>query len=317
VTIKDGFAELASKLLNYLSMDFNVDEDMAALLRSSAFRRPQNARGNVPKAMRYWASNMRTLSDKDSYTNDFWCLFRRFHGSSVLDFGSGLSRAAPFLRKKGIDALDFEPYMIDMAKNKSQPDINLSRVKAKQFLTEVGSGRPFDSIFLCSVLNSVPFAEDRLKVLCIVHALSGYGTQIYGTCRDISDYNYEYGGIRQANYFVFDSEAGVRIGDIMSNPKIQKFHTINEADDMLSRFWSGRDFHKGGNVFYFHASSPKRINYPALIQSLRFEFNLPYRDGTMGLDDYALEMFGERLGVDLFEIEKQQVKKGKTKKAAK
>lgn len=314
VTIKDSVATLAEQLLNYLSMDFDVDEDMANLLRSSAFRRPQNARGMVPKAMRYWASNNRTLSDKDTYTDDFWCLFRQFHGRRVLDFGSGLSRAAPFLRKKGIDALDFEPYMIDMAKNKSQPDLHLSRTRARQFLTMVGEGVPLDSIFLCSVLNSVPFAEDRLKVLCIVHALCGFGTKVYGTCRDISDYNYEYSGIRQANYFVFDTEAGVRIGDVMANPKIQKFHTINEADDMLSRFWVDRSFHKGGNVFYFSASCPKRVNYSALVTSLRFEFDLPFRDGTLGLAEYAIDMFGQRLGVDLREEERKAKAKKKSNK---
>lgn len=315
VVIPDNMADLAEKLLNYLSMDFDVSKDMADLLRSCAFRRPQNARGHVPKAMRFWASNNRTLSDKDAYSDEFWCNWREYHGRCILDFGSGLSKSAPFLRKRGIDALDFEPYMIDMSKNKSQPDIAYSRMCAKNFLDNIAAGIHFDSIFLCSVLNSVPFAEDRLKVLCIVHALSGFSTKIYGTCRDISDHQYEYSGIRQANYFVFDSEAGVRIGDYMSNPKIQKFHTQDEAADMLSRFWVDYSFHKGGNVFYFEASCPKRVNYNALIASLKFEFNLPFKGGeSLDLADYALRSFGQRLGVDLIALDKANTKKPAKKK---
>lgn len=312
VTIDDKVADLAEKLLNYLSMDFEVSKDMANLLRSCAFRRPQNARGSVPKAMRFWASELRTLSDKDAYSNAFWCQWRKYHGRTVLDFGSGLSKSAAFLRKRGVDAYDFEPYMIDMSKNKSQPDLAYSRTRAKNFLDNVATGIHFDSIFLCSVLNSVPFAEDRLKVLCIVHALCGFSSRVYGTCRDISDHEYEYSGIRQANYFVFDSEAGVRIGDYMSNPKIQKFHTKEEAADMLSRFWEKYIFYNGGNVFYFEASCPKRPNYKALIESLKFEFNLPFKGGeSLDLADYALRCFGERLGVDLIAMDKSNSKKTK------
>lgn len=320
VTIADNVADLAEKLLNYLSMDFDVSADMANLLRSCAFRRPQNARGHVPKAMRFWASMNRTVSDKDAYSSEFWCKWREHHGGTILDFGSGLSKSAPFLRKKGIDALDFEPYMIDMSKNKSQPDLAYSRTLAKAFLDQVAGGIHFDSIFLCSVLNSVPFAEDRLKVLCIVHALCGFSTKVYGTCRDISDHQYEYSGIRQANYFVFDSESGVRIGDYMSNPKIQKFHTQEEAANMLHKFWAKYEFHKGGNIFYFEASCPYRPNYNALITSLKFEFNLPFKGGeTLDLAEYALRSFGKRLGVDLVAMDKANMKliSGAGKKDAK
>jgi hypothetical protein len=297
VTIEDKVATLATKLLNYLSMDFSLDEDYKDLLRSCAFRRPQNNRGNVPKAMRYWASGMRTVSDKDTYTDKYWCTFREKHGESVLDFGSGLSKAAPFLRKKGIDATDFEPFRIDFDGTKMEPCVEYSREQARAFLKRVADGQYFDSLFLCSVLNSIPFPEDRLKVLCIVHALCGHSSVVYGTCRDISDYTYEYSGIRQANYFKFDTEDGVRIGDVMSNPKIQKFHTQDEIAKLLRRFWLSTDTYSGGNVFYWEASSPKQVNTAALALSLEFEFNLPFKDGErMGLVKEAKAAFSKRLG---------------------
>ena len=300
VTISDTHADQAEKLLNYLSMDFEVNDDFSNLLRSSAFRRAQNNRGNVPKAMRFWANGERTLLDKDSYSKDYWTDFRNIHGETILDFGSGLSTAAPYLRKKDINAYDFEPYMIDMLKDKSSPDLTLSRQRATEFLDAVAEGVNFNSIFLCSVMNSIPFPKDRLMVLCIVNALCNVDTVVYGTCRDISDYTYEYTGIRQANYFVFDTEDGVRVGDVMRNPKIQKFHTQDEMAEALKRFWKKWEFWAGGNVFYYRAENPKRPNLGSLKQSLMFEFDLPFKDGeTMGLGAYAISAFERRLGVKL------------------
>lgn len=300
ITIPDDLGAVALNFLNYLSMDFNVGDEFADMLRYSAYRRPQNNRGDVPKAYRFWANGEKTLPDRDSYSVDYWRKFRDLHGQSVLDFGAGLGKVAPFLRSKGIDCIDFEPYRIDILKDKGKPCPDLSKLEARRFLDEIADGRRFTSVFLASVLNSVPFPKDRMAVLAIVNALSAKDTVIYGTCRDISDFNYEYGGIRNANYFVFDSEVGVRVGDVMRNPKIQKFHTTEEAEAMFKRLWNKTDYWPGGNVFYFRLQSPKGVNLSVLSQAIEIEFNLPYDDGTrMGLVAYAKKAFAKRLGAKL------------------
>jgi SAM-dependent methyltransferase len=298
IEVPNEIADVATNFLNYLSMDFKVGEEFADMLRHSAYRRPQNNRGDVPKAYRFWGNGEKTLPDSESYSRDYWRHFRDIHGNSILDFGAGLGKVAPFLRAKGFDCIDFEPYRIDIEKDKGIPNPVLSKREAKRFLDEIADGRRFTSIFLASVLNSIPFPTDRLAVLAIVHALSSRDTVVYGTCRDVSDFNYEYGGIRNANYFVFDSEPGVRVGDVMRNPKIQKFHTQDEADAMFKRLWNKTDYWPGGNVFYFRVSAPKGLNLNVLKQALALEFNLPYADGTrMGLVDYAKKAFAKRIGV--------------------
>lgn len=300
ITIPDRIASVAMSFLNYLSMDFHVGEEFADMLRYSAYRRAQNNRGDVPKAYRFWGNGERTLPDEESYSRDYWHHFRNIHGGTILDFGAGLGKVAPFLRAKGFDCVDFEPYRIDSTKDKGTPSVALSKRLAKQFLDEIATERRFSSIFLASVLNSIPFPTDRLAVLAIVHALSDRDTKVYGTCRDVSDFNYEYGGIRNANYFVFDSEPGVRVGDVMRNPKIQKFHTTQEADAMFKRFWNQTKYWPGGNIFYFRLGAPKGVNVKALRQAIELEFDLPYADGTrMGLVDYAKQAFSQRLGVTL------------------
>jgi len=102
IRIPDEYATVALNFLNYLSMDFHVDEDFARLMRYSAFRRPQNNRGNVPKAYRFWANGGRTLLDRDSYSPEYWRNFRDLHGLSVLDFGAGLCKVKPFLEERGM-----------------------------------------------------------------------------------------------------------------------------------------------------------------------------------------------------------------------
>ena len=306
VTIPDDIAEVATTFLNYLSMDFHVDEDFAAILRYSAFRRPQNNRGAVPKAYRFWANGCRTLLDANSYSVDYWRTFRGIHGHRIIDFGAGLCKVAPFLRDKGMDCIDFEPYRIDFEADKGKPCIELSKSEARRFLDDIANGEPFNSIFLASVMNSIPFPKDRMAVLAIVNALSSKDTCVYGTCRDISDFNYEYGGIRNANYFVFDSEPGVRVGDIIRNPKIQKFHTQEEAESMFTRLWKTSEYWPGGNVFYFKLSHPKGVNPKVLAQAIELEFDLPYgpdpshpKGSTMGLVDYAKKAFSKRLGIKI------------------
>jgi ParB-like chromosome segregation protein Spo0J len=298
ITIPDELAVVATHFLNYLSMDYDVDKEFSDILRYSAFRRPQNNRGAVPKAYRFWSNGCRTLPDKDSYTVDYWRHFRDLHGQhGIIDFGAGLGKVAPFLREKGMQCIDFEPYRIDMEKDKGKVCPDLSKREARRFLDEIADGRKFSSIFLASVLNSVPFPKDRMCVLAIVHALSDRDTTIYGTCRDISDFNYEYGGIRNANYFVFDSEPGVRVGDVLRNPKIQKFETPETARAMFSRLWNSFETWPGGNVFYYKAFAPKGANLAVLGQALELEFNLPYSDGTtMDLVDHAKKCFSKRLG---------------------
>lgn len=298
IRIPDAHADVALNFLNYLSMDFHVDGDFEKLLRASAYRRPQNNRGAVPKAMRFWANEERTLPDKDSYSVDYWRKFRDIHGPNVLDFGAGLGKAAPYLQTKGINAIDFEPYRIDPEGEAGYPSPSYSRAQAKRFLATIADPTfKLNSIFLCSVLNSVPFLRDRMCVLAIVHALCTRATVVYGTCRDSSDYNYEYGGIRNANYFTFDSEPMVRLGDFMGNPKIQRFETHETAKSMFDRLWKSSEFWPAGNVFYFRLTAPKGLSVPVLRAALEFEFEeLPFKDGsTMGLGKEARAAFSKRL----------------------
>jgi len=297
VRIPDEYGEVAAALLNYLSMDYKIDGEFKELLRAGAFRRASNDKSVVSKSYRFWANGCKPTLEKDSYTAEAWNHFRHVHGHSILDFGAGLGKVAPYLQSKGMDAIDFEPYRILPDSGAGKPDPDYSRIKAKEFLQLIANPkRKFDSIFLSSVLNSVPFPEDRLMVLAIVHALCTRATAVYGSCRDIGDFSYEYGGERRSVYFTMDGEPGVRIGDIASCPKLQKFTSHEEARAMFSRFWKTIELWPNGNIFMFKLTNPIVANLKALGQSLDFEFNLPFLDGSrMDLAREARMAFARRL----------------------
>lgn len=302
VRIPDDLADVALILLNYLSMDFHVDDDFRNMLRAGAYRRVANNRGLVPKSYRFWANGCRTLLDSESYSPDYWATFRELHGRNILDFGGGLCKVAPYLQTKGMNAIDFEPYRVDPDLGNAEPSPDYSRAQAKRFLSQIADPTyKLDSIFMSAVLNSVPFPQDRLMVLLIVHALCTRQTAVYGTYRHISDFDYEYGGIRNAGFFVFDSEPGVRLGDIASRPKLQKFMDEAEADAYFKRFWRTTQHWRGGNVSFFKLSNPMSVNTAALGKALDFEFGtLPFRDkSTMGLAAEARAAFSKRLGVKI------------------
>ena len=85
---------------------------------------------------------------------------------------------------------------------------------------------------------------------------------------------------------------------MIHQPKIQKFHTQQEADAMFKRLWNKADYWPGGNIFYFRLSAPKGVNLSVLKRAIEIEFNLPYsNDSRMGLVSTALKCFAKRLGV--------------------
>jgi hypothetical protein len=71
------------------------------------------------------------------------------------------------LRQAGIDCTPFEPYRLGPWGINKAESIELARA----FLAEVAAGKEWTSIFIASVLNSVPFREEREHIACLCAAL--------------------------------------------------------------------------------------------------------------------------------------------------
>jgi hypothetical protein len=162
-------------------------------------------------------------------------------------------------------------------------------------------------VFISSVLNSVPFIEDRQHIVALLAAMTGNG-RCYAVTKSVNHGSWKTltGGSvinsRNASYagFSIGYEPGTVLTDIADQPKAQKYHTVDEFRALFKeRFAHVQAAHSQANAQVI-ASKPLPVDPQVLGAACDFEFNLMYPDGKrMGLGDYAREMFGKRHGVDL------------------
>lgn len=228
-------------------------------------------------------------------------------GENVLDFGSGDGDEARMLRDVGIRVTEFEPYPADgYTVNREK-----GRTSAMGFLSAVRAGTQFSAIFVSSVLNSVPFPEDRELILRIVAALCGPETLICAAARGTKSSSW--GGITDGEamsqrastvcYFPLGMEKGVVLGDLALAPKAQKFFEETEWRELWSRYFGFVETGLSDGMVTVLCRKPLTWHPRELAESLRFEFDLPYPDGRrMGLVSLALKSFSQRLGLDLEDV---------------
>ena len=80
------------------------------------------------------------------------------YGDKIVDFGAGKLNNTRTLRNAGVFVSAMEPYFVTTG-DKIHKEKSLEI--AERFLEEVASGVQYTSIFISSVINSVPFMEDR------------------------------------------------------------------------------------------------------------------------------------------------------------
>lgn len=143
---------------------------------------------------------------------------------------------------------------------------------------------PFSAIFVSSVLNSVPFPEDREHVLRIVAALCGPETLVCAAARGTksSAWGWFAGGeamserASRACNFPLGMEPGVVLGDLAVSPKVQKFFELEEWRALWSRHFGTVDVGNSDGMVTARCRKPLFLHPRELADSLRFEFNLPY-----------------------------------------
>lgn len=304
-------AALADAMLNLLSMDFDIHNRYADILRYNSFRRARLTKpiGHI-SANFIWAMPGKRVSAK-SYNvtkpenREKWI---RFYGQSILDFGAGRMTDAATLRQLGIDATPFEPFCLQPESD--EIDFNLSVQVARNFLAEVASGKQWTSIFLTAVLNSVPFEQDRRYVLAIIAALCSPVTHVYALTQYAQSDSFKsvsgqskdlYKAAQSSIRFLLDYEKNVTLGEFGGKPKMQKYF---ERDEFISYFTPHWQNVRVSTTFVASiaaecwAVKPQALGL--LRAALQHEFNLPYPDGRrMGLADEAVAAFSKRLGVNL------------------
>lgn len=307
IYIDDDEAKLSDAMLNLLSMDFDIHSRYEDLLRYNSFRRGRRVRGNqLGLGFIFSVAPTKTSKEYDVTTSQNSRNWKKKHGRSIVDFGAGHLTETELLRSIGVSVTPFEPFHLGLH---DQIDKSKSIDLAKCFLKDVSNNKKFTSIFISSVLNSVPFAKDRRHIACLCAALCSNQTRLYACASASGHPNIKVAqgmdGLseRQSKCAVFklDYEDGITIGDFKEKPKVQKYHAPKEFYDLFKRYFSAVEVVvRHDNVNATCANPKTEVILKDLRAAIEFEFDLPYPDGSrMNLTDEAILAYENRLGVKL------------------
>lgn len=296
-------AVLARKMLNLLTMDFDLHTRYRDELRYNSFRRAYTTRKDLGLGFVFATVSSRYRGVFDIRNPQHAAGWRRVHGDTILDFGAGHLYETNLLREAGFKVTPFEPYRIRGAEVDREASIALTR----KFLADVASGVEWTSLFISSVLNSVPFEEDRYHLITLLAALCGPESAVYSVAMSTRNESWRSVVVEKSSLnktaadrpsFKLDHEPGTSLSEFASTPKIQKYHTMPEFRALFeSRFEEVQTNHVGSNC-QGTARKPKPVDVDALRKAIEFEFDLPYPGGQrMGLVPVAKRAFAQRLGL--------------------
>lgn len=313
VFISPDVADEVKSMLNLLTMDYNIQERYEDLLRYNSFRR-KNQRTTILTPT-FLEDFLRHFINSGNRNGAFQLdnpkhveLWKNYYGNHVIDFGAGLCDKTQILKNMGVDAVAFEPFFL--ASDNESIDTEAARELTRRFLQRVADGTEWDSIFIASVFNSIPFLQDRKHVIAIVAALSSEHTKLHtaAICTE-SDrwFNHTRGDLKKghdtsSNGFALDYEPRIIISDIALKPKVQKYHTETEFAELIRHGYRHVDTFltaKNGLVQAV-GSNARKIHADELRAAIEFEFDVPHPEGRrLGMADEAKKAFSERLGIQL------------------
>ncbi len=303
VFLSSAEAELARLGLNLISMNFTLEKHYEDHLRFSSFRRARATRASLGRGFVFKLVKTTRLGDFDISKPEHKALWAKNYGQSVLDFGAGHLTESKMLENAGFSVVSFEPYRVignEVSKTESLKCVEL-------FLSRISAGVKFDSIFISSVLNSVPFKADREHIIQICSALCTRKTTLYVATMHEVHANYQMAAVKEkfnATHaetlrFKLEYEPGIILGDFNESPKVQKYHTTEELYQLIKTGFSTVSVKLHGDTCCAMAKNsiwtPEKLR-----QAIEFEFNLPYPDGSrMGKVDQAIAAFESRLKIKL------------------
>jgi hypothetical protein len=310
--LPNEIADVAEVMLNLLTMDFDLHRRYSDELRYNSFRRAYTTRKQLGVGMTFAAVNSSKRMEFDILNPTHASGWKKVYGTRILDFGAGHLWETEMMRKAGCTVSPFEPYHVGQG---GQIDKVKSMDLTDKFLSDVATGVDWDTIFLSSVLNSVPFEADRFHIVQLLNALAQptathpEGAQVCAVALSTAndswrDNTAQKTGLNKTHYdrpsFRLDHEPGVSLADFLDVPKIQKYHSMPEFQALFaSTFGKAQTNHVGTNcqgVF----RDPLPVNPVKLAAAIDFEFELPYPDGTrMERSRQARAAFEKRLGITL------------------
>jgi len=313
VVVPSSVKEEVKAMMNLLSMDFDIQERYADLLRHNSFRR-RNQKQTIltPTFLEDFLRNFVSSGNRNGafHLNDpkHIELWKQYYGNTVIDFGAGLCDKTEILQNMGVDAIPFEPFLL--GPDNETIDTEGAQALTARFLERVANGTQWSSIFMSSVFNSIPFYQDRVHVVNLVASLCSPTTKFYTSAiSSESDrwHNHAQGDVKKGHDtisggFPLDYEPRIIVADVAAKPKVQKYHTPIEFKELvLNGFKTVEVFNTAKNgLVQAVGINPRPISKEDLVAAIEFEFDLPHPGGRrLGMVKEAKAAFSQRLGIEL------------------
>lgn len=299
-------SDVADMMLNKLTMDFNFEEKYGDILRYNSYRRANGVRDFLGMA---YTIGVHAGSPKsfDIYSPIDRYNWEQVYGDTILDFGAGLMEEVGMLRDNGIKAIPLEPFVLkkqEDGRHLDELDVDRARKLIGEFLDEVDNGVKFTSVISQTILNSIPFREDREKYLLLLSLFCDEETTAFiGTSSNLSPLSvrrYKADTIsteaQRTRSFRLDYEENVTIAEVRRNPKMQKFHTRGEFADLVTPYFKEIRFtNKGSNIYAICKEPTYDFTKKELADAIDFEFNLPYpKKERLNMHERAKEVLFRR-----------------------
>lgn len=299
IMLPNDISEFAYYMLNYVTMDFNIHNKYKKELRYNSYKRSRNKStmigdGYIVKLVK------RTSAVNNTFSENLKQKFIQEYGNYILDFGAGHLRNADILNKNGIYCVPFEPFVIDADKFETL-SFERSYNCCNNFLEEFQKNDEFSTIFLHAVFNSVPFEEDRKKILTILSSIATDQTKIIIWTRHVSSYHERVNTILNKdnkttfkNMEFLDYEDNITISDLENHPKVQKFYDEKSLIKLCKPFFKTIRTTVKKTYIYAELTHPIKQPLNKLDEAIDFEFNLEHPNGkTLGLNKKAKKIFHE------------------------
>jgi len=287
VVIPGNEAKLASLMLNKLTMDFELDKKYGDVLRYNSYRRSCGIRDWLGMTYTIGLTN-KSSKEIDIFNPVHKYQFESVYGKTILDFGAGMMEEVEILNKNGFKAVPLEPFVLrkkeDGKGHYDELDIHRARRLIGEFLDEVENGISFDSVISQTVLNSIPFRQDRemylllLSFFCDENTVAYIGTNGAGRIKQTLENSVsKTKELQSTRLFRLEYEENITIGDIKKTPKVQKFHSEQEFAELIIPYFKEIKYLAKDIRIYAICKAPTlNFSKEQLIEAIDFEFNLPY-----------------------------------------
>lgn len=314
VEIPPEKADYAYLALNFLAMDFDIQNHFKDELRHNAFRR-KSVQNQIVGLSRTWPyfvygrivsntalkyANLEGDSNKDlmllpTATEEARKKFQDKYGKVMFDMGAGTLHDSRMMQEAGFDCTPFEPFFCNGG---NEPDVEASRALASAFLDRLlalkGTGP--DSLISSFVMNSIPHHMDRMAYLTILAAMCKMKTTLYLGTQHVKTLT----GNLSSHLRMNSAEPNVTLGNDTRFFKAQKFYHTDELEKVLKVFFAEVKIKVAEANIFAECKSARRVPPALLRESLELEFNMPYKGNQhMNLHEKAIAVFSEYTGQTL------------------